>query len=108
VQPALNSLLTAGTVVSVNLQYDARPIVVVPSSPPSSPPQPMPQIRVSYYADNCAHEAAVGYADLASGTSGTITLKVPVAAESVGKRLWHISARIVSGDTTLAAYGWPC
>jgi hypothetical protein len=105
VQPALNSPLQAGSTVSVNLQYDASPITTLPSSPP----QLLPQLRVSYYADSCAAEAAVTYAELTPGATGTITIKIPVAPVYAGKKLWHISARIIRGDTTLAAYAFgPC
>lgn len=105
VQPALNSALSVDTPVSVNLRYDARPITSLPSSPPQAPPK----IRVSYYADSCVSEAAVSYSDLTPGTMGVTTIKIAVAPATIGRTLWHISARIVSGDTTLAAYGFgPC
>jgi hypothetical protein len=94
VTPELGTIVQAGDVISVNLEYDAGPAT---------------RVEARYSVEDCAGDLfAFRSADITPGSSGIVTILIPVSAETTGP-LRHIDAALMQGDARIATYGFgPC
>jgi hypothetical protein len=94
VTPDLGTILKQGDVISVNVEYDAGPAT---------------SIQVRYLVAQCTGDIfAVGSLDVKQGTSGVVTILVPVTRAATGE-LHHIDAQLLNGDLPIASYSFgPC
>jgi hypothetical protein len=94
VTPELGTLLNVGDTVSVNVEYDAGPAT---------------RLRARYFVENCTGDIfAFRPVDVAPGSSGIVTVLIPVTAQSTGP-LRHIEAQLLNGETVIASYNFgPC
>jgi hypothetical protein len=94
VSPPLGSVISAGDVIRVNLEYDAGPAT---------------RALARYSVERCFGDLfAFRTADVQPGTSGVVTILVPVTEETRGT-LHHIDAQLLNGDLPVADYSFgPC
>jgi hypothetical protein len=94
VTPELGTFLNFGDTVSVNVEYDAGPAT---------------EVRARYFVEDCSGDLfAFRPLAVAPGSTGVVTVLVPVTAESIGP-LRHIEAQLLNGETVIASYNFgPC